>query len=182
MRVSVSQQPQRGNSEAELDESRNLFKDALSATRTAVEEGILPGGEVVFVCGKRALSDIKFTNLEQQTEIEIVHKQSHRLFDRSRETRARVELKLEFSQRLQRRDRRSFGEDTKADSDGNMCERRIVNSTKVVRFALLNTASVAASMTSINCLIVENSELKTPLLREVKSDIDDLKETFAPVK
>jgi chaperonin GroEL len=169
-----------GNSEAELGETKNLFKDALSATRTAVEEGILPEAEVAFVCGKRVLADIKIINLEQQTGMEIVHKQSHRLFDRSREMRARVEL--EFSQRLQRRDRRSSGEDTKADSDGNMFERRIVNSTKVIRFALLNTASVAASMTSIDCLIVENSELKTPLLREVKSDIDDLKETFAPVK
>jgi chaperonin GroEL len=85
-----------------------------------------------------------------------------------------LKLELEFLQRLQRRDSRSSGEDTKADSDGNMFESRIVNSTKVVRFTLLNTASVAASMTSIDCLIVENSELKTPLLREVKSDIDDL--------
>jgi chaperonin GroEL len=77
----------------------------------------------------------------------------------------------------------SFGYGDRADEYVDMFEKGIVDSTKVVRLALVNTASVALSMTSVDCLIVEDAEFKAPPPpspppppppRRVKGDIDDM--------
>ena len=60
--------------EVELKEKKHRVEDALSATRAAVEEGIVPGGGVVLINAVSALDDIKMDLLDEQTGVNILRR------------------------------------------------------------------------------------------------------------
>lgn len=60
--------------ETELKEKKHRVEDALSATRAAVEEGIVPGGGVALINAVEALKDLKLNNLDENTGIDIVRR------------------------------------------------------------------------------------------------------------
>ena len=59
-------------SEVEMKEKKDRVDDALSATRAAIEEGIVPGGGVTYIRAQAALEKLKGANDDEQTGIEIV--------------------------------------------------------------------------------------------------------------
>ena len=60
--------------ETELKEKKHRVEDALSATRAAVEEGIVPGGGVALINAMRALDSIQMDYDDEQTGVEIVRR------------------------------------------------------------------------------------------------------------
>merc|ERR1712127_931298 len=63
-----------GATEVEVKERKDRVDDAMHATRAAVEEGIVPGGGVVFVKAIPALDKVKFDNPDQKVGIDIVRR------------------------------------------------------------------------------------------------------------
>ena len=63
-----------GATEVEVKERKDRVDDALSSTRAAVEEGIVPGGGAALVYAGRALNKLKGGNADQQAGIDIVHR------------------------------------------------------------------------------------------------------------
>ena len=61
-------------SEVEMKEKKDRVDDALSATRAAIEEGIVPGGGVMYIRAQAALDGLKGANEDEQTGIEIVRR------------------------------------------------------------------------------------------------------------
>lgn len=60
--------------ETELKEKKHRVEDALSATRAAVEEGIVPGGGVALINAIAALDDVKMANEDEQTGVQIIRR------------------------------------------------------------------------------------------------------------
>jgi chaperonin GroEL len=60
--------------ETELKEKKHRVEDALSATRAAIEEGIVPGGEIVFINAVAALDKVKLTGDDESIGVAIVRK------------------------------------------------------------------------------------------------------------
>jgi chaperonin GroEL len=166
-----------GASDTEVSEAKDLFEDALSSTRAAAEEGIVPGGGVALVRAVRALEGLQGQNLDQRAGIEIVKKaiiQPARQIAENAGQSGDVVVS-----RIAGEANGSVGFDARAGEYVDMFEKGIVDPTKVVRLALVNAASVAASMASVDCLIVEDAEFKAPPPpppppRQVQGNIDDL--------
>jgi chaperonin GroEL len=166
-----------GSTETELNEVKDLFEDALSATRAAVEEGIVPGGGAALVRSASSLAGLKGANLEQRAGIEIIMRAATQPAKQIAENAGQsgdVVVSRIAAERSP-----GFGYDARADTYGDLFERGIVDPAKVVRLALVNAASVASSMTSVDCLIIDEAEFKAPAPpppppRQIKQDVDDL--------
>jgi chaperonin GroEL len=166
-----------GASDNDVSEAKDLFEDAVSATRAAIEEGIVPGGGVALVRGAKALQALTTKNLEQRTGIDIVAKAiaqpARQIAENAGQSGDVVVARISAEQKP------SFGYDARSDAYVDMFEKGIVDPTKVVRLALVNAASVASSMTSVDCLVVEEAEFKAPpppppAPRQAPADMDDL--------
>jgi chaperonin GroEL len=149
-----------GNSETESNELRDLFEDALNATRAALEEGIVPGGGVALVRTALALDKIRPDNLEQRTGVDIVRRAIlqplKQIVNNAGESGDVVAAKIVQSKSA------TLGFDAKTMEYGDMFKKGIVDPTKVVRLALLNAASVVSSMTAAELLVVEAPEEEQP--------------------
>jgi chaperonin GroEL len=156
-----------GNSEVEVGEAKDLIEDALNATRAAVEEGIVPGGGIALLQGARALAGLKGANLEQHTGIEIVR---NAITEPVKQIAANAgESGSVIVENIVASSSPSYGFDAKTGQYGDLFQKGIVDPTKVVRLALVNAASIASSMTSVECLIAEGDEEK-PILSKKKTD------------
>jgi len=138
--------------EVELKERKARVEDALSATRSAVEEGIVPGGGVALVRAQRALS-----NLTGLTDDESV---GASIIGRSLEQPLRLIVENSgFEGSVVLNDVKQQADDYGFDADlgeyGPMLERGIVDPTKVTRSALQNAASVAAMVLTTESMITE---------------------------
>jgi chaperonin GroEL len=150
-----------GGSEMELGEAKDLIEDALNATRAAVEEGIVPGGGVALLQGVRTLAGLKGANLEQRTGIEIVR---NAIAEPAKQIAVNAgESGDVIVENIVSSSSPSYGFDARTGQYGDLFEKGIVDPTKVVRLALVNAASIASSMTSVECLIAEGGDEK-PIL------------------
>jgi len=141
--------------EIELKERKARVEDALSATRSAVEEGIVPGGGVALVRAQRALDDLGGGSDDESIGVNIIR--------RSLETPLKLivenagsEGAVVLNEVKQQSD--DYGYDADAGVYGPMMERGIVDPTKVTRFALQNAASVASMVLTTESMITEIPE------------------------
>jgi len=149
--------------EVELKERKARVEDALSATRAAVEEGIVPGGGVALVRGQRAmgkvLKDLSGDELLGATIVKKALEMPLRLIAENSDAEASVILE---GVRTQAED---YGFDAEAGEFGQMYERGIVDPVKVTRSALQNGASVAGMVLTTESLITEMPEKdKSPMM------------------
>jgi chaperonin GroEL len=143
--------------EIELKERKARVEDALSATRSAVEEGIVPGGGVALVRAQRALSNITGLSENETVGISIIRKaleQPLKLIVGNGGYEGAVVL----NQVKQQAD--DYGYDAEVGEFGPMLERGIVDPAKVTRSALQNAASVAAMVLTTESMIAEIPEPK----------------------
>jgi chaperonin GroEL len=145
-------------SEVEMKEKKDRVDDALSATRAAVEEGIIPGGGVAYIRAIESLADLKGDNQDQDTGIAIVK--------RAIEEPLRIIVEnsgMEGSIVVQRvKDGKDdFGYNAYSDRYENLYEAGVIDPTKVARIALENAASVAGMFLTTECVIVEEKEDKS---------------------
>lgn len=143
--------------EVELKERKARVEDALSATRSAVEEGIVPGGGVALVRAQRVLQEPKGLVGDEEIGWNIIRKALEKPLKVIVEN-AGSEGGVVLNQVRQQAD--DYGYDADAHEFGPMLEKGIVDPTKVTRFALQNAASVAAMVLTTQAMITEAPEEK----------------------
>ena len=143
--------------EIELKERKARVEDALSATRSAVEEGIVPGGGVALVRAQRALDSIAGLSDDESIGVNIIRRSLEQPLKLIVEN-AGSEGAVVLNQVKQQAD--DYGYDADIGEFGPMMERGIVDPVKVTRYALQNAASVAAMVLTTESMITEIPEDK----------------------
>ncbi len=138
--------------EIELKERKARVEDALSATRSAVEEGIVPGGGVALVRAQRALDNVGEMPLDERVGVDIIRRSLEQPLKLIVEN-AGFEGAVVLNQVKQQAD--DYGYDAEVGEYGPMLERGIVDPAKVTRSALQNAASVAAMVLTTESMISE---------------------------
>ena len=138
--------------EVELKERKARVEDALSATRSAVEEGIVPGGGVALVRAQRALESITDLPPDERVGVDIIRRSLEQPLKLIVEN-AGFEGAVVLNQVKQQAD--DYGYDAELGEYGPMLERGIVDPAKVTRSALQNAASVAAMVLTTESMITE---------------------------
>lgn len=142
-------------SEVEMKEKKDRVDDALSATRAAIEEGIVPGGGVMYIRAQKALEGLKGDNDDEQTGIEIVKRAIEEPL-RQIVTNAGKEGAVVVDK--VRNGEGDFGYNARKDTYENLFEVGVVDPAKVTRVALENAASVAGMFLTTECVIVDHPE------------------------
>ena len=137
--------------EIELKEKKARVEDALSATRAAVEEGIVPGGGTVLIRAGEALNSLKLSD-DEATGVSLVRKS---LEEPIRIIAANSGQEGPVVLDAIRKGKDDFGFDAEAGVYGSMMERGIMDPAKVTRSAVENAASVAAMILTTESMITE---------------------------
>lgn len=149
-----------GTSEVEVGEKKDRIVDALSATRAAVEEGIVPGGGTALLYASQALKNLKLDNFDQQVGVDVIRK-ACQVPCRTIASNAGAEGALIVQTLINSGEintRRGFNAQSGEFVD--MLEAGIIDPTKVVRTALIDASGVASLMTTTECMVVEEKEEK----------------------
>ncbi|MBO4656375.1 MAG: chaperonin GroEL [Bacteroidales bacterium] len=146
-------------SEIEMKEKKDRVEDALSATRAAVEEGIVPGGGVAYIRATEALKMLKGENEDEQTGINIVARAIEAPL-RTIVENAGVEGSV-VVQKI-KEGKGDFGYNARTDKYENLYEAGVIDPTKVARIALQNAASVAGMFLTTECVIADIPEPVPP--------------------
>jgi chaperonin GroEL len=145
-----------GSSELEVKERKDRVDDALSATRAAVEEGIVPGGGTALLYASRSLHGLAGANDEQTRGIDIVRRalQSplRQIAENAGFDGAVVAGKL-MDQQSQ-----TFGFNAQTDVYEDLVAAGVIDPTKVVRSALQDAASVAGLLITTEAAVAELQE------------------------
>ena len=147
--------------EVELKEKKHRVEDALSATRAAVEEGILPGGGVAFINAMSALDGLSRDG-DEGVGVRIVKRALEEPL-----RRIAINAGQEGSvvvDAIKKNGNKGFGYDALRDDFGDMVAKGIIDPAKVTRAALENAASVAAMVLTTEVLVADMPEKKrTPM-------------------
>jgi len=152
--------------EVELKEKKHRVEDALSATRAAVEEGIVPGGGVALVNAMKALDKIKMAYPDEQTGVTIVHSAleapMRKIASNAGQDGAVILDNVRRTQ--QEKGNKNIGFDVLSSEYVDMIEAGIIDPVKVTRGALENAASIAAMILTTEALITDiPDEQKSPM-------------------
>jgi len=147
--------------EVEMKERKLRIEDALSATRAAVEEGIVPGGGVALLNAAHVLDGmIEESTGDFRTGITIVRRALEEPVRQIAENAA-VEGSVIVAN-IQAAGKPGFGYDAMNDAYGDMFEKGIIDPTKVTRSALQNAASVAAMVLTTESLVTDIPKPEVP--------------------
>ena len=143
--------------ETELKEKKHRVEDALSATRAAVEEGIVPGGGVALVNAVDAIKDLKLEQDDAQIGINIVRNaltvpMKKIVENAGKDGSVVVET---VRQRQADQNNRHIGFNVLTEVYGDMVEMGVIDPAKVTRGALENAASIAAMILTTEALITD---------------------------
>ncbi|MFI3297679.1 MAG: chaperonin GroEL [bacterium] len=142
-------------SEVEMKEKKDRVDDALSATRAAIEEGIVPGGGVAYIRAIAAIEELKGDNDDEQTGIEIVKRAIEEplrqiVLNAGKEGAVVVQKVSEGSD--------DFGYNARTNVYEPMFAAGVVDPAKVTRVALENSASIAGMFLTTECVITDKKE------------------------
>jgi len=140
--------------EVELKEKKHRVEDALSATRAAVEEGILPGGGVALLNSLKALDKLQVSG-DETTGVEVVKKAVEEpirwiAVNSGKDGSVVVDAVKKSPV--------GTGYDAQADEFVDMVKKGIIDPTKVVRSALQNAASIASMVLITEALVTDIPE------------------------
>lgn len=141
--------------EMELAEKKDRVDDALNATRAAMEEGIIPGGGVVFLRAIPVLDKLVSENEEEGIGISIVKKS---LEEPLRQIVLNAGLDPNEIIQQVKAGMNDWGFNAKTEKFENLLSTGIIDPTKVARLALENAASVAMMMLTTECVIAKKRE------------------------
>jgi chaperonin GroEL len=144
-------------SEVEMKEKKDRVNDALSATRAAVEEGIIPGGGVGFIRAMEALNNLKGDNEDENTGIAIIRRSLEEplrmIAQNAGQDGAVVVQKVKEG-------KGDFGYNARTETYENLMAAGVIDPTKVARIALENAASIAGMILTTDCVVAEIPEPK----------------------
>jgi chaperonin GroEL len=150
--------------ETELKEKKHRVEDALSATRAAVEEGIVPGGGVALSNAIAALDKVKMKYPDEQTGVNILRvaleMPVRKIAENAGEDGAVILDTVRRAQKEQKNDR--IGYEVLSGELKDMIEIGITDPAKVTKGALSNAASIAAMVLSTEALITDIPEETPP--------------------
>ena len=142
-------------SEVEMKEKKDRVDDALSATRAAIEEGIVAGGGVAYIRAQEALEGLKGENDDEQTGIEIIRRAVE---EPLRQIVANAGKEGAVVVDKVRQGKADFGYNARKDVYENLKEAGVVDPAKVTRVALENAASIAGMFLTTECVITDIKE------------------------
>ena len=144
--------------EVELKEKKQRLEDALSATRAAVEGGIVPGGGLALVRASAALDDVDAPG-DEAAGIEVLRRALSRPLKLiSENTGVSGEVILDGSAKAEG----DWGYDAEAGEFTHLLERGIIDPAKVTKAAIDNAVSIAAMVLTTESLITETPQKKAP--------------------
>ena len=151
--------------ETELKEKKHRVEDALSATRAAIEEGIVAGGGVALINAIPALDSVEMKYDDERTGVNILRKALEmplrKIVENAGQDGAVI---LSAVRRLhEEKGNLHIGYDVLRDDFGDMVELGIIDPAKVTKGALSNAASIAAMVLSTEALITDIPERKKPM-------------------
>jgi len=146
--------------ETELKEKKHRVEDALSATRAAVEEGIVPGGGVALVNAMEALKDLKLEFDDETVGVAIVRRSLEvplRKISENAGQDGAVVLETVRRQQAEKKNK-NFGFDVMRGEYVDMIKAGIIDPAKVTKGALENAASIASMILTTEALITDVPE------------------------
>lgn len=142
-------------SEVEMKEKKDRVDDALSATRAAIAEGIVPGGGVAYIRCLPALDELKGDNDDENTGIAIIRRAIEEPLRQIVEN-AGVEGAV-ILQKV-KEGKGDYGYNARTDTFENFFESGVIDPAKVTRVALENAASIAGMFLTTECVIADKKE------------------------
>ena len=146
--------------EVEMKEKKDRVDDALSATRAAIEEGIVPGGGVAIVRAAETLTKIKGENDDEQTGINIIKRAVEEPLRQIVEN-AGMEGSVIVAKVLEGKG--DFGFNAKSEKFESLYKAGVIDPAKVVRVAIENASSVAGMLLTTECVISDIAEETPPM-------------------
>ena len=142
-------------SEVEMKEKKDRVDDALSATRAAIEEGIVPGGGVTYIRAISAIEDLKGDNEDETTGIQIVRRA---IEEPLRQIVANAGKEGAVIVQKVREGEGDFGYNARTDVFENLMASGVIDPAKVTRVALENAASIAGMLLTTACIVSDKKE------------------------
>ena len=142
-------------SEVEMKEKKDRVDDALSATRAAIEEGIVPGGGVAYIRAISAIEDLKGDNDDETTGIQIVRRA---IEEPLRQIVANAGKEGAVIVQKVREGKGDFGYNARTDVFENLMASGVIDPAKVTRVALENAASIAGMLLTTACIVSDKKE------------------------
>ena len=151
--------------ETELKEKKHRVEDALSATRAAVEEGIVPGGGVALVNAMKALDGLNLDNADAQLGVKIVRNALEVPMRKIAENAGQDGSVVveNVRQRQAKEKNNQIGYNVLTEEYINMVEGGVIDPAKVTRGALENAASIAAMILTTEALITDIPTEEPPM-------------------
>ena len=147
-------------SEVEMKSRKAMFDDALSATRAAVEEGIIAGGGVAYLRAVEKLEKFKGANEDENTGIAIVRRA---LEEPLRQIVENAGLEGSVVVKAISDGKGDYGYNAQTNKFENLLAAGVIDPTKVARIALENASSIAGMLLTTECAIVEIPEPEPPM-------------------
>lgn len=147
-------------SEVEMKEKKDRVDDALSATRAAIEEGVVPGGGIAYIRAISSLEGLKGENEDETTGIEIVKRA---IEEPLRQIVANAGKEGAVVVQKVKEGTGDFGYNARKDIYENLYAAGVIDPAKVTRVALENAASIAGMFLTTEAVIAEVKE-NTPAM------------------
>ena len=141
--------------EVEMKEKKDRVEDALSATRAAVEEGIIPGGGVALIRAQSALEGLTGANEDENTGIEIIKRA---IEEPLRQIVANAGGEGSVVVNKVRESKGDLGYNARTEQYEDLKKAGIIDPKKVTRIALENAASVAGMLLTTECVLAEEKK------------------------
>ncbi|WP_455510847.1 chaperonin GroEL [Butyricimonas paravirosa] len=142
-------------SEIEMKEKKDRIDDALSATRAAIEEGIVPGGGVAYIRATECLEKLKGENEDETTGIEIIKRA---IEEPLRQIAANAGVEGAVVVNKVKEGQKDFGYNARTGVYENLMKTGVIDPKKVTRVALENAASIAGMFLTTECVLVEEKQ------------------------
>ena len=142
-------------SEVEMKEKKDRVDDALSATRAAIAEGIVPGGGVAYIRAISALDGLKGDNDDEETGIAIIRRA---IEEPLRQIVANAGVEGAVVIQKVKDGNADFGYNARTGEYENLLAAGVIDPAKVTRVALENAASIAGMVLTTECVIADKKE------------------------
>ena len=146
--------------EVEMKEKKARVEDALSATRAAVEEGVIPGGGITYLHAQAKLDSIKLENADEQVGVNIVKRA---IEEPIRMIAANSGLDGSVVAIEAKKQKGNMGFNALTNEWVDMLKTGIIDPAKVSRSALQNAASIASQVLTAEVIITDIPEPEKPM-------------------